>query len=90
MVTSSERDADESCIALDRDVGDRRQRAVASGDPQDLRRRGPCKLRRVLSFPQDVRLNAEGPSLGGELAGSRRAGARTGIDQKEGGQGRPE
>jgi hypothetical protein len=37
-----------------------------------------------------VRLNAEGPSLGGELAGSRRAGARTGIDQKEGGQGRPE
>ena len=89
VVASSERNADERGIAFERHLGDRRQRAVASGHAQDLGRRGAGQLRRVLAFPQDVRLDAGGPRLDGELVGRGRAFAGTRIDEQEGGQRGP-
>ena len=86
MVAGPERDADESGTVLDRNVGDRRQRAVAPGHAQDVGSRGPGELRRVLPFRQDVGLDAGSLGLGGKVAGSRRARARTRIDEEEGGQ----
>ena len=58
MVPGPERDADERSIALERDLGDRGQRAIASGHAENVGRRGPCKLRDVLPFPQDTGLDA--------------------------------
>ena len=85
VVTGTERDADERGIAFERNLRDRRQRAVASGHAQEVGRRGPGHLRRILVLLQDVGLDTDRPCLGGELVGGGRALAGTRIDEKEGG-----
>ncbi len=90
MITGPERNTDERGVALERNVGDGRQRAVPPGYAQNVGRRGSRQLSRVLSCLQDVGLDAGGLRRGGEPVCSRRARAGTGIDEEEGGQGWPD
>ena len=83
MVARPERDADEGQVALDRDGGDRAERAVAAGDAERVRAGGARDLRRILVLAQHVRRDAEPLGLGTELLGGRAVVAGARVDEEE-------
>ena len=59
VVEGAGRDDDEGAAAFERDLGDRRQRAVAARDPERPFGRLPRDLARILALAQEVRLDSD-------------------------------
>ena len=89
VIPSPERDADERQAALDRDRGDRCERAVATGHPERVGV-GPSGDRlEVLSLAEEVHVDAPAACLVGELLARRAVAPGARIDDQEGGHGGP-
>lgn len=80
VVPGAERDADERQVALDRDLGDRRQRSVAPGDPHRPRV-GSCELRRIVVGAEDSGLDPLAPCRLFKLLRARILTTRARIDE---------
>ena len=83
VVPRPERDADERHVLLDRDLGDRRERAVAAGHPEHVRAGLPRHLGQVVALLQQV--DGDAPLARGvaELVGTRRVRAGAWVDDEE-------
>jgi hypothetical protein len=86
VVPSPEGNADERKIPLDRDLGDGRERAVASCNPESRSLRGAGELCGIVVFREDARLDPAPARLLAELFGGRLAVPRAGIDEEVPGQ----
>jgi hypothetical protein len=87
VVPGPEGDADERKVALDRNGGDRRQRAVAPGHAERIRLRTPGHLGRILTVRlHDVRLYAAAARLLDQVIRARVVVTRARVDQQKTGQ----
>ena len=75
MVAGPERDADERNVLLDRDAGDRSERAVPSRHPQHVSVCAPRDLGQVVPLLEEVHVDPELPSSVAELFRAGRARA---------------
>jgi uncharacterized membrane protein len=82
VVARSVRHADERKVALECDLGDGRERAVASGDPQGRRFGGPGEVFRGVALAEDARLDAVAPRFVAELLGLWPALAGARVDEE--------
>ena len=71
VIPGAARDADEGGVELERGLGDRRERAVAARDADDLGARGACDLARILAVREHMRLDPARARRLGELVGGR-------------------
>ena len=81
MVPSPVRDDHERQVALDRDRGHARHRAVATGCAEHLRVGGARQLGEVFSLAQDARLDPARPCRLGQLLRARALGPAARIDE---------
>ena len=78
VVARAERDADERDVLLERDLGHRREGAVAAGHSEHVRAGGPRDLLEVLALTQDMRVDAPLGRRGAQLLRGRRGACRSG------------
>jgi hypothetical protein len=78
------RDADERQVALERHLGDRRERAVAARDAKGLRWRLPRELARVVAAPEDPHVDSPRVRIARELLRCRPRVARARVHEQQG------
>ena len=71
---------------VERDTGNRCERAVAAGNPQSVRVSGARDLGGPFAIVEHVHLDTEAPGLGGKLVGAQAAVARAWVDDQEASQ----
>jgi hypothetical protein len=83
VVSGTERDADEGKVALERDLRDGSQRAVAAGDAERVRVGVPGELGRIVIRPENSCVDSAAARLVGELVRARTLVARARIDEQQ-------
>ena len=83
VVARPERDADERHVLLDRDLGDRAERAVPARHPEHVRVCAPRDLRQVVALLEEVDVDAALARGVAQLLGARRARAGAWVDDEE-------
>jgi hypothetical protein len=83
VVARAEGHADEGQLALERDLRDRAERAVAAGDPECLGLGAACELGRILAGAEHAHLDAASPCLVRQFLRVRRARAGARVDEQE-------
>jgi hypothetical protein len=83
VVPRAEGDADEGEPALERDFGDRGERAVAAGDAQRISLRASGELGRIVFGAEDPGLDPAPPGLFLQLLDARASAARARIDDEQ-------